>query len=88
MATWQINESLIFLFYGFLAIYILICIYQAVFRYRVSGLSLNLLFSLEVAILAAILEYAFVYKINLFLDSDLPIIPAQKTRLMTYGYLA
>ena len=58
VAVWQINYLLVFFFDGLLSIYILYLIYQSVFKYRVFGLSLNLLIGLEMGIFALLIAYS------------------------------
>ncbi len=60
---WQLNCLAIFIFDGSLAVYILLCVYQSVFSFRVYGLSLNLLLGLEVGIVALALHQALIYKL-------------------------
>ena len=55
----KIDEAAIFFFYGCLAIYIFIVIWRSIFKYRVYGLSLNLLIGNEIAVLAVIIYSAF-----------------------------
>ena len=62
VAGWQISLSIVFCLYGSLALYICFCIYQSVFKYRVHGLSLNMLIGLGVGIVAWIIAYTIEYK--------------------------
>ena len=69
--------------YGLLSIYIFFCIFRSVFKYRVYGLSLNLLIGLEIAVLAVVFEYAF-YLGSLKELSDGPISSAQLKKLIAF----
>ncbi len=62
VAGWQISLSIVFYLYGSLALYVFFCIYQSVFKYRVHGLSLNMLIGLGVGIVAWIIAYTIEYK--------------------------
>jgi hypothetical protein len=44
---------------GLLGIYIFVCIWRSVFKYRVYGLSLNLLIGLEISVLVMMLDFIF-----------------------------
>ena len=58
----QITYFLIFFLYGGLALYVSACIYQSVFKFRVHGLSLNMLIGIEVGVVAAIIAYIIQYQ--------------------------
>ena len=44
---------------GLLGIYIFVCIWRSMFKYRVYGLSMYLLIGLEIAVLAMMLSFIF-----------------------------
>jgi len=58
--TWElISNSFWTACFGFLSIYIFVCILRSVLKYHVYGLSLNLLIGLEIAALAKMLSQIF-----------------------------
>ncbi len=64
MQLWVIFTASVFFFYGLLTIYVFISISRSIFKYRVYGLSLNLLIGIAIALVATIIAYAFNTKYN------------------------
>jgi hypothetical protein len=87
MQPWVIFTASVFFFYGLLTIYVFISISRSIFKYRVYGLSLNLLIGIATTLVATIIAYALNVKLHQVIDSGEPHTSAELRAMKVYDSL-